>query len=729
MLLEQELKFTKVCRDNWGLPIPLREARALRALYPALLPPLEEEDLFAGRTLKMEWSGVGFSPDVTLYSLPHGMGFFYRRDVFEQALSQASENQKPAIRDAMAFWEKENTTAHVKAAFSDRIRKALPSDSFAGDVGVGFPLYRMTGAYENYELLLSLGLDGLLARIDAAEKKNPQAEEGFYAALKDVVQLISECCLVYADHARAMGKTRMADDLAFVSHAAPVTFTQAIQLMWLYSCLAGVMDYGRLDVILSPFLKRDSLSDEEAVSYLCGLFRLMVARKTVYHGRVIIGGRGRPDEKGADRVAMLCMEAARIVHDIEPQLSLRFYESQNPALLNKAYEVLATGATYPMLYNDDVNIPDVQEAFRYPEEMAEQYVPFGCGEYIIDHRTFGSPNGVINLLKALEVTLTNGRDLVYGREMGLKLGGLLAFDTFDDLYAAYKRQLAYYIEVLAETEKLILTETSRQAPFLMMSLLYDGCIERGKSMLSGGIDGLAATLESYGNINTVDSLAAIRACVYEEKTVTKEQLLEAISHDFEGYEDVRAKLLAAPKFGNDDDRVDDIARDLHAYEADWIRAQADRVGLASFLMVIINNSANTYLGRFTGASPDGRKARTFMANAVNPVGGMDRSGPTAMLNSLLKIPSEHHAGTVQNMKFSRGMIERSPEKFRALLDTYFAGGGTQSMITVVGRKDLENALAHPDEYRNLLVRVGGFSARFVELESDVQQEILSRTLY
>jgi len=183
MLLEQELKFTKVCRDNWGLPIPLREARALRALYPALLPPIEEEDLFAGRTLKMEWSGVGFSPDVTLYSLPHGMGFFYRRDVFEQALSQASENQKPAIRDAMAFWEKENTTAHVKAAFSDRIRKALPSDSFAGDVGVGFPLYRMTGAYENYELLLSLGLDGLLARINAAEKKNPQAEEGFYAAL------------------------------------------------------------------------------------------------------------------------------------------------------------------------------------------------------------------------------------------------------------------------------------------------------------------------------------------------------------------------------------------------------------------------------------------------------------------------------------------------------------------------------------------------------------------
>ena len=248
-------------------------------------------------------------------------------------------------------------------------------------------------------------------------------------------------------------------------------------------------------------------------------------------------------------------------------------------------------------------------------------------------------------------------------------------------------------------------------------------------MLSGGIDGLAATLESYGNINTVDSLAAIRTCVYEEKTVTKEQLLEAMAHDFVGFEDVRARLLSAPKFGNDDERADDIARDLHAFEADCIRAQAQRVGLASFLMVVINNSANTYLGRFTGASPDGRRARTFMANAINPVGGMDRNGPTAMLNSLLKIPSEHHAGTVQNMKFSRGLMERSPEKLRALLDAWFAGGGTQAMITVVGKKDLENALRQPDQYRSLLVRVGGFSARFVELEPDVQQEILSRTLY
>lgn len=729
MLLENELHFTDVCRQNWDQPIPVREIRALRALYPALLPPIEPDDMFAGRTLRMEYSGVGFTPDVTLYNLPHGMGYFYRPDTFRKALEEAPENEKPAIRAAISFWEEENTTAHVKAAYTDSIRCYLPSDSFAGDVGVGFPLYRMTGAYENFSELLSLGLDGLKQKILSYQRINPDAEEGFYDALSETVDLISECCEVYAEQADALGKEVMANNLRHVAHHQPTTFAQAIQLMWIYACLSGVMDYGRMDVILAPYLKADSITDEQATTYMCGLYRMMVARKTVYHGRVVIGGKGRPDEPAADRVAMICMEAARIVHDIEPQLSLRFYQGQNPALLDKAYEVIGTGATYPMLYNDDVNVADVEDAFCYPVDMAEQYVPFGCGEYIIDHKTFGSPNGVINMLKALEITLLNGTELIYGREMGLKLGDLTSFQTFDQLYAAYKEQVRHYVEILADVQKIILTETGKQASFLMMSMLYDGCIERGRSMLTGGIDGCAATLESYGNINSVDSLAAIRKCVYNDRSISPERLIEALKHNFEGYEDERALLLAAPKFGNDDSEVDDIAHDLHAFEADIIRKQAKRVGLPSFLMVIINNSANTSMGYYVGASADGRSARTFMANAVNPVGGKDVNGTTAMLNSLLQVPSNHHAGTVQNIRFSKEMYTHRNEKIRALLDSYFEQGGTQLMITVVGRHELEDALVHPDKYQNLLVRVGGFSARFVELDSSIQQEILSRTTY
>lgn len=744
-MLEAEIKFTKVFKAYKDASPAIREARCLEALYPDLLPPIEKGDLFAGRSGLMEWKGVGFTPDVTLFSLPHGMGYFYREDVFQKALEQVDAGSPEAaeIREMMDFWRVENTTAHVKAAYTPEIRKYLPSDAFAGDVGVGFPLYRMTGAYENYEKLIKLGFKGLLDEVHEARNRGLEAEPGFFEGLEITIELFRKSCAHYARMADTMMQQaegqwcadleRMRDDLTHLVDRAPETFTQAIQISWLYSCMAGVMDYGRMDMYLGDFLDRDlregRITEDEAQRCMNSLWRLMVARKTVYHGRVVIGGRGRPNEAAADRVAMMAMEASRVVHDIEPQLTLRFYEGMNPELMRKAYAVIGEGVTYPMLYNDDVNIKCVENAFRVSRADAEQYVPFGCGEYIIDHKSFGSPNGVINLLKALEVTLFNGRELIYGREMGLVQKDFADYQSFDEFYEAYKRQLAHYIRVLADVEKVILVETGRHTPFLMMSLLYDGCVENGKSMFNGGLEMLGATLESYGNINALDSLVAIRELVFEKKLIAPERLLAALKADFAGYEAERKWMLDCPKFGNDDPQVDDLAYDLHDFEARCIRDQADRVGLHSFLMVIINNSANTSMGHWTAASADGRRSKTFMANAVNPTGGMDKKGLTAMLNSLVRIPPENHAGTVQNIKFTRELYSRGAGKVQALMDTYFENGGTQAMITVVGRQDLENALKNPDQYKSLIVRVGGFSARFVELSPDIQQELLSRTAY
>lgn len=742
-LLQHEKRFTKVYQENLHQPIAIREARCLRVLFPALCPPIQETDLFAGRTGLMEHQGVGFSPDVTLFSLPHGMGYFYREDVFQKALDSLPTGSADAeeIASMMAFWREENTTHKVKRQYTPQIKSALPSDSFAGDVGVGFLLYRMTGGYENYETLVTLGIPGLLEQI--RQKRGQNDPDRFYEALEDITLLMREVALYYADQAQVLCAAapaarraeleRMAHDLRLIADHPPATLAQAIQLFWLHACLAGIMDYGRMDVFLGDFLDRDlqsgMLDEQSAQELLNGLWRMMVARKTVYHGRVVIGGKGRRNEKTADRFALMAMEASRAVHDIEPQLTLRLYDGMQPELFNKALEVIGTGATYPMLYNDDINIKAVMNAFWVDEQTAQQYVPFGCGEYIIDHRGFGSPNGVINMLKALEVTLFNGKELIYGRDMGLALGDLAQFDTFEAFYAAYKKQVVYFVEILADAQAVILKETAKDAPFLFMSLLYDGCIEKGRSMLSGGIDFLGATLESYGNINALDSLCAIRHAVYEQKLISKERLLEALQSNFSGFEKERRILLEAPKYGNDNPRVDALSVDLHHYEATLIRDQAQRVGLHSFLMVVINNSANTYLGRWTGASADGRLSKTFMANANNPVGGMDQKGVTATLNSLCTFPAMHHAGAVQNLKFTREMFLGSRDKIKALIQTYFDNGGTQLMITVVGLKDLEDALLHPEQYRSLLVRVGGFSARFVELEPDVQQEVLSRTAY
>jgi pyruvate-formate lyase len=268
-----------------------------------------------------------------------------------------------------------------------------------------------------------------------------------------------------------------------------------------------------------------------------------------------------------------------------------------------------------------------------------------------------------------------------------------------------------------------------KAAFLGYSLLYDDSIARGRPVFDGGVRHLGGTLESYGQINAGDSLAAIRDLVFERKEITAAQLIAALDADFEGFADVRRRLLAVPKYGNDDDRVDALQQRLHASLCRVTAAHARRAGLDSYLIVIINNLMHCVLGRITGATPDGRKRGEALANANNPSSGMDRAGTTAFLASLVKLDTRVHAGAVQNMKFSPELFAPALRpKLDALLDTYWAKGGAQAMITVVNRGDLEAALREPEKWGNLMVRVGGFSARYVDLPPDVQQEILRRTL-
>lgn len=266
-------------------------------------------------------------------------------------------------------------------------------------------------------------------------------------------------------------------------------------------------------------------------------------------------------------------------------------------------------------------------------------------------------------------------------------------------------------------------------PFMMVTMLYDECLERGKAIFNGGCAYLAGTLEMYGNVNAANSLAAIKRLVFEEQVLPAQKLLEAMDANFVGYERERKLLLDVPKYGNDDDYVDSIFVDLHNYLNEKTAEQAPKVGLASYLSVTINNAQNTTLGRWVGATPDGRKSGMPMANANNPSPGTDKNGITAMLNSILKPGHDNHAGMVSNIRFTRETFTQFPEKMQLLLGNYFDRGAAHAMITVVGREDLKNAMERPQEYSDLIVRVGGFSARFVSLKKDVQQEIYDRVTY
>jgi pyruvate-formate lyase len=718
--------FTETYRIHQNDDVSLREAACIEVQSRYEFLPIRPGELLAGRKRVLP---VGFSNEPLLGRSV--CWFVDRPRAMQQLISDgASEAEIEDAEAMLAFWEEQETRKNLRAAYPQDIKEAMPEDVYWEHSEVAFPLYRVVGAYLDYGKLLRLGIRGLKEEIEAYRKTAPSSD-GFYRGCLIALDAFSAVARRYADQAREIGNKPLSDALDRIATEAPQTFLEAIQLVWLYSLISGVLNYGRMDDDLGDFLARDLASgrttEAEALDVLCCLWRLIDERKTVFHGRVIIGGKGRKNEANANRFAMLAMEASRIVAEAEPQLSLRFHEGQDPALYEKALDVIGEGKIYPMLYNDDVNIPSVEKAFCVSREEAEQYCFFGCGEYVIRHKSIGSPNGIINLLKALEVTLFNGRDMLYDKPRGLQKGAFADFETFEQFYAAYRDQLAYYVDILARQQKQEYDFCAGVGSFLFISMLMDDCLARGKSLLAGGVRYLGGTLETYGNINTANSLYAIKTLVFEQKRIAKQTLLDALKADFKGFEKERALLLQAEKYGNDADGVDALAVDLHEFICNTVRDR--QAGLHSYMVVIINNEANTVLGRFTGASADGRKAREPMANANNPAGGTDRNGVTAMLNSLVKLRTDLHAGAVQNLTFSPELFNQNRPVLKTLLQTYFQNGGQQCMINVLRRGDLEDAIAHPERHQSLLVRVGGFSARFVTLSPDVQREIASRTLY
>lgn len=732
IVLDYITRFTDVYRRSEGLSIEEREVNCLEVMLPYIFDAPQPGDLLVGRLYYPE---VGLSPEPLG---GRGVCFNYDLHAFDALEAHFTGEELEQVRAVRRFWERENTRRKIREAFPADIAQTLPyDDDYYKVPDVAFPLYRTVGIYIDYDKLLHLGIGGLKAQVQARGRRAAAAQDEkavrLMEAMARALDLFTALCRRYAEACRAQGMAESAQVLEAIAVDAPETFLQAAQLSFLYTHICGSLNHGRMDVYLGDFYAVDlaagRITPARGLAVLQAVFRLIAARASVFHGRVIVGGRGRRNEKNADQVALLAIEACRTVLEPEPQFTLRFYEGQDPRLMEKALDCIGEGRTYPILYNDDVNVPAVERAFRLAREDAEQYLPLGCGEYVIDHRSFGSPNGIINLLKALEVTMHNGRDATDGQARGLALGDFADFSSFEAFYGAYQQQLAHYIGILARQQMIEYEVVAAQTPFLYMSMLYDDCIERGRAIFDGGIRYLGGTLETYGNVNTANSLTAIKKWVFEEKKIGAETLLAALDNDFEGYEEVRRLLLDAPKYGNDDEEADAMAVRLHEDVCRLARDQIADVPLHSYLVVIINNEANTLVGQFTAASADGRGSRVYLANANAPTGGTDKKGITAMLNSVVKLTPDLHAGAVQNMKFSKDFFNNKRSLAKALLQTYFDNGGAQAMITILGRGELEQAVAHPEQYRNLMVRVGGFSARFVDLSKNVQQEIMSRTLY
>lgn len=718
-----------------------REIECMRIQYPLCMENIEDGDLIAG---KGEFNqAIGFSPQPKCNKL----GYFLNEDKAQEILNHPDipANYREKFKQLVTFWTTEETTYKTRAAYPPEMVKALPSDNWTGEPGIAFPLYRMSGTQFNYRKLLTLGIEGLYNEVHEHLERSERdsAKQQLYKNMLEGLDLFTEVCLFYAhlisekekettDANRRTELRTMHENVKHVSRKKPKTLWQAIQLSYLYCQFSGSQNFGRMDEYLGDFLVNDlqngTLDNAAALNLIVNYWKTIEWRNRVYDSRLTLGGKGRVNEKNANTFAMLALEATAKANTVAPQITLRFYEGQDQALMDKALDVLGKGTTFPMLYNDDVNIPAVQNAFNISQQEAINYIPYGCGEYTIYHKSVGTPSGVINLPEALLVTLNNGCDPVTGNRTGLALGEPHNFNDFNSLWEAYQQQVEYFVEQLACQEKLEYDMAADAGPHIYFSLLYDDCISRGKAIYDGGVRYLGGTLETYGNTNVADSLVAIKQLVFEQQKLTLPELVTILKSNFTGYDLQRKWMLEAPKYGNDHNEADAMKVAVDKHVSITTRSMAPKVGLHSYLVVIINNDANTIMGRHTGATPDGRLQGTFLANANAASGGMDKSGVTALLNSLVKPDVNLHAGAVQNLKFSKELFTQHKPQLSALLSGYFSNGGAQAMITVINHQDLENALKNPAQYQNLIVRVGGFSARFVELPRDVQEEIVSRTL-
>ncbi len=739
--LSFEIAFTNAFREaknKYTHPAQI-ELACLKAQYPAIFMPIEDDDVIAGR---IQFGLIGYG----IQGQTGGTGYYIDEPRVTEALEFQAGNAKyrEDLHDILTFWKARNTYEIVFRNTPKDISAVIPTEQWKTQPVPASPIIRMAGAYVDFDKLVTIGIPGLEkeVRAELARVGTTGNDPVLYECMLGSLAILKDCCRHYIPQAKEKAALAATDarrkemsDLALaleniIDHA-PKTMLEALQLSWLYAMMCPLIEFGRMDVYIGDFYARDLASglidDAQALKMVQSYFRLIDSLDCETDGRVIVGGYGRRNPENADRFCLVACEACRTVREILPQFTLRFNKHTPKDVWASALRCIGEGRTYPLLHNDDVLVPGLMKAFDVDRERAETYMPLGCGEIEFDHYSFGSPNGSIGTLKILELAIHGGYDPVSDRYLSMKTPTLAECRTYEEFVDIYRQHLCRFIEAQAKYEVYLYKVIGEIHPFMMVTMLYDGCIEKGRGIFNGGCAYLAGTVELYGNVDVANSLASIKKLVFESKALTAERMVAAVDANFVGYEKERKMMMDVPKYGNDIAYVDDIMLDLHNYICAKVKEQTKNVDLKSYLCVNINNAQNTTLGRWVGATPDGRKSGMPMSNANNPASGTDKNGLTCMLNSIIKLPHDNHAGMVQNMRFTRETWYNP--KTGMLVDDYFKRGGAHAMITVVGKEDLRNAMKHPEQYKDLIVRIGGLSARFVMLKKDVQQEIYDRVSY
>ncbi len=536
---------------------------------------------------------------------------------------------------------------------------------------------------------------------------------------------------------------KIADCCRQIAEGAPRTFFEAVQLVWFTHEMLYVendpasISLGRLDRTLYPFYQRDvargELTYEEASDYIDALWIKFSANLHAYQNVTIGGIDPETGEFTANDVTYIILQASRRLRFDQPLISLRYNGNMPAKMWAESLALVKTGTGFPAFFYDGACIP-AKEKMGIASMDARNYALIGCVEMGIPGKEYAKTEVLrINWTMILELMLNGGKTLLQDEPFPLEQQkDLSSIGSFEDFYDWYKREMLHFGRLGMDAVNLLDPAVPVFYPTPFLSCTMEECYQKGMDVTGGGTHYNNTGVNICGMANTVDSLAAIRKVVFEDQLVTLPELAEAVRADFEGYEELRSILVNhCPKYGNDDDSVDNLMSDLVAAFAQVVETYRNPRG-GKFQLGLYSVEDHAKMGLRTGASPDGRKATISLANAICPVQGRDTIGPTAVINSLLKTDLRCAAnGMVLDLKFNPAFLEnpRHTEALRALIDTYCRNGGMEIQFNVVDRATLVDAQRHPEKHKDLVVRVSGFSAYFCTLMKTTQDEIINRTEY
>ena len=585
-----------------------------------------------------------------------------------------------------------------------------------------------THSVPNYGRVLTEGLDGYWERIGKhlalASEQGDESQVSFYLGLQDVLAGIAVWHKRLVEHLRhvpAMDpvadqrRERLVAALGRVPFLPARDFFEAIVAYNLVYYLDDCDNPGRVDQVLWPYYERDRAEGRVNPDETVALFRNLWENCDVNSGwSTGIGGTTSEGSTAYNELTVLCLEAAHKIR--RPNLQLHVRRDMPQDVWDAALDTIATGCGIPALYNEEEFLRALQEThLGIRKADLGWHNGGGCTETMIHGLSnVGSLDAGINLPLILVGTLNEA---------------LPAANSFEQLVSAYKQDVARTVREITDQVSADQEAKAQWRPQPMRSLLMDDCIENGVEFNAGGARYNWSVINVAGLANVIDSLAAIRDLVFDKQERTGNEILQALQQNYEGDDNLLSRLSQCPRFGNDDSIADEIAEDIATFVfQEFLRYAPWRGGkfLASCLMFVTYAAA----GSPVAATPDGRRSGEPIADSAGPHQGRDKRGPTAMLKSVAKIPHHLAAGTlVVNARFTRDFftMPEGREKIKQLVRTYFDLGGMQIQINVVDQAILQDAIDHPEQYEDLIVRVGGYSEYFNRLSPELKRTVLERT--